>query len=184
MFSSFFANSQKINCACPAIKETIPLSERGYHTNNKYPKVPPLMNDGRSITAAWQPNATANSKIIADNNIRSNWQYRRYLTKNAKDIMVDNYILQSNDAGYNSRPIDLPNIQSNQVEYATTTPYLFNSTLDSTMPFGTVSSDLKETYLTREQLYARKVSPVITQDQLIKTQVQPINKKQVQPGNK
>ena len=169
--------SQSVGCAYPVVKETIPLSERGYHTNNKYPTVPPLMNDGRAITAAWQPNATENAKLIADNGLKSNWEYRRYLTKNAPAIMTENFKQSSNDAGYNSRPIDLPNIQSNKVSFESHSPYMFKSTLDGAEPFGTIKSDLKDNYLSREQLYARKVSPVITQDQLIKKQIIPENSK-------
>jgi hypothetical protein len=53
MFSNYFQNSEKLDCAYPVVKETLPLSSRGYHTNNKYPEFPPLMNDGRSIVASW-----------------------------------------------------------------------------------------------------------------------------------
>ena len=176
MFSNYFSNAQNVGCAYPAVKETIPLSERGYHTNNKYPTVPPLMNDSRAITAAWQPNATENAKLISDNGLKSNWQYRRFLTKNASEVMSDNFRASANDAGYNSRPIDLPNIQSNNINFQAHGPYLFKSTLDGAEPFGTVKSDLKDNYLTREQLYARKVSPVITQDQFIKKEAQPEKK--------
>ena len=170
MFSNVFSNSQTIGCAYPVIKETIPQSERGYHTNNKYPNVPPLMNDGRAITAAWQPHATENAKIKEDNQIKSNWQYRRYLTKNAGDVMKSNFLASSNDTGYNYRPVDVPSIQSNIVSQKNT-PYKFESLLDNTQPFGHTTSDLKAKYLTREQLYSRKISPVVTQENLIKKQV-------------
>jgi hypothetical protein len=40
---------ETIQCAYPVVKETVPQSERGYRTNNKYPQFPPLMNDGRSM---------------------------------------------------------------------------------------------------------------------------------------
>ena len=72
-----------IRCAYPVVKETVPLSSRGYYTNNKYPEVPPLMSDGRAITAAWQHDAVTNAKLIEENNIKSNWAYRKYLTQNA-----------------------------------------------------------------------------------------------------
>jgi hypothetical protein len=173
MFSTFFSNSQNIESAYPVIKETVPQSERGYNTNNKYPGMPPLMNDGRSITASWQPNATENTKIIEDNKITSNWQYRKYLTNNANDVMKSNFLASSNDNGYNTRPIDIPNIQSNQISQKMKTPHTFSSVLDNTEPFGFTNSDLKESYLTREQLYARKVSPVVTQENFIKKTVRP-----------
>jgi len=166
MFSS--SQFEKLDNAYPVIKETIPRSSLGYATNNKYPEFPPLMSDGRSITATWQPEALINDDLIQSNNIRSNWQYRKYLTKNAKDIMEYNFRESSNDVGYYKRPIDLPNMQSNNVKNMNGVPYNFTSLLDPSKPFGYQTSDLKETYLTREQLDSRKISPVITQDQLLK----------------
>lgn len=180
MFSNFFSNAQNVNTAYPAIKETIPQSERGYHTNNKYPNVPPLMNDGRSITASWQPDATQNKKLLEDNNIKSNWEYRRYLTKNAPEIMKSNFLSSSNDNGYNSRPVDLPSIQSNQINQKMKSPHAFSSVLDNSMTLGQTTSDLKSNYLTKEQLYARKVSPVVTQENFIKKQVMPENNEKKQ----
>jgi hypothetical protein len=78
---------ETLSCAYPIIKETVPQSALGYRTNNKYPEFPPLMNDGRAVTASYQPEAVLNEKLIRSNNIQSNWQYRRYLTNHAKEIM-------------------------------------------------------------------------------------------------
>ena len=83
------------------------------------------------------------------------------------------FLASSNDNGYNTRPIDIPNIQSNQISQKMKTPHTFSSVLDNTEPFGFTNSDLKESYLTREQLYARKVSPVVTQENFIKKTVRP-----------
>jgi hypothetical protein len=165
MFS--YPQYEKLESAYPIIKETIPQSSLGYATNNKYPGFPPLMSDGRSITTTWQPEAVINDDLIQSNNLRSNWQYRKYLINNAKDIMEYNFRESSNDVGYYKRPIDLPNMQSNKVTNMYGTPYNFNSVLDNTKPFGYQTSDLKEMYLSREQLDARKISPVITQSDLI-----------------
>jgi hypothetical protein len=158
---------EKIESAYPVIKETIPKSSLGYATNNKYPEFPPLMSDGRAITASWQPESSINDDLIQSNNLRSNWQYRKYLTNNAKDIMEYNFRESSNDVGYYKRPIDLPNIQSNAVSNMNGIPHNFSSILDQSKPFGYQTSDLKEMYLSREQLDARKISPVITQADLI-----------------
>jgi hypothetical protein len=165
MFS--YPQYEKLESAYPIIKETIPQSSLGYATNNKYPGFPPLMSDGRSITTSWQPEAVINDDLIQSNNLRSNWQYRKYLINNAKDIMEYNFRESSNDVGYYKRPIDLPNMQSNKVTNMNGAPYNFNSVLDNTKPFGYQTSDLKEMYLSREQLDARKISPVITQSDLI-----------------
>jgi hypothetical protein len=166
MFS--YHQGEKIESAYPVIKETIPRSSLGYATNNKYPEFPPLMSDGRSVTNTWQPESVINDDLIQSNNIKSNWQYRRYLTQNAKDIMEYNFRESSNDVGYYKRVIDLPNMQSNKVEKLNGVPYNFSSLLDNSKPFGYQTSDLKEMYLTREQLESRKISPVITQEQLLK----------------
>lgn len=169
MPSTNLLQPQSIYCAYPVIKETVPQSERGYKTNNKYPQFPPLMSDGRSITASWQHDAVTNAKIIANNNIRSNWEYRRFLTTNANNVMEQNFRESSNDLGYNSRFATAPNIQSNEF-VGNTTPMLFSSSsYEYPQVLGYSVSDLKTNYLSREDLQSRKFSPVVTQDNFIKT---------------
>lgn len=157
-----------INYAYPIIKETVPQSARGYKTNNKYPEFPPLMSDGRSITATWQHDAVTNDKLIKENNIKSNWNYRKYLTENANDIIEQNFRESSNDVGYNSRFTTAPKIQSNVVDNMLS-PVLYSSFDDPKNSLGRITSDLKTNYLSRNDLQSRKISPVITQDQLIKS---------------
>jgi len=165
-----FSEGEKLECAYPIIKETIPKSALGYATNNKYPEFPPLMNDGRSVVSGWQPESTINKDLIENNNIKSNWEYRQYLIKNSKDIMEYNFRESSTDVGYFKRPIDIPSIQSNLVQGIKNTPYQYASITDNTKPMGYETSDLKEMYLTREQLEARKVSPVVTQEYILRKQ--------------
>lgn len=162
MFSSGLPRYESVQSA---IKEAVSPSAQGYHTNNKYPEFPPLMNDGRSITASWQPNADANHNLMQQNNIRSNWQYRQYLQKNALEIMQHNFNASSPTAKHQ---VAVPNIQSNMVNSSMSGPARFSSVLDATPVLGGSMSDLKEAYLTREQLDARKVSPVITQAELLR----------------
>ena len=150
------------NSHFPVITETIPASSLGYKTNNKYPEFPPLMSDGRSITATWQPESSINEDLKEKNNIKSNWEYRKFLTDNAKQIMEYNFTESSSDIGYYVRPIDIPSIKSNTISSGvTTTPYLFSSIQDTTRPPGYQNSDLKQLYLSREQLEARKVAPTL-----------------------
>lgn len=146
----------------------VPSSSLGYNTNNKYSDFPPLMNDGRSVVSSWVPESQINASLKKENSIKSNWEYRQYLTNNAKSIMEHNFREAANDTGYNNASMPMPNIQSNEVKGFETYPYSFKSVLDTTEPKGYTTSDLKETYLTREQLAARQISPVITQDQLLK----------------
>lgn len=135
---------------------TIPRSKLGYTTNNKYDEFPPLMNDGRSLVSSWQNETQINHKLIQENNITSNWKYRQYLTQNATTIMEYNLIESANDTGYM-----IPQKEKQQKGKKTDliTPYTFDSLNDRTKPFE--NSDLKELYLTREQLLAKKVAPVI-----------------------
>jgi hypothetical protein len=166
MFSNLPVNSK---CGCPIIKETLPHSSLGYRTNNKYPEFPPLMSDGRAVYGSWQPESTINADLIQSNGIKSNWEYRQYLQKNAKTIIEYNFQESCNDVGYFKRPIDIPSIQSNVVNGQQKSPYLYSSATDNSKPFGYSSSDLKELYLSREQLESRKISPVVTQDRLLET---------------
>jgi len=132
---------------------TMTPSFQGYHTNNIYDNFPPLMCDGREITDAYQPEAVVNNLILEKTGIKSNWEYRQYLTKNAHEIMNFNYVSSTNDVGYFKRYQDTPGPYN--------TPYLYTSYLDNTKPPGYENSNMKELYLTREQLEARMVAPVI-----------------------
>ncbi len=146
MFTSIKINPEHMNCAYPVIKETVPRTERGYTTNNKYNSMPPLMNDGRSITATFQQCSVANADIIKQNNIKSNWQYRQYLTNNGLDVMKYNFTESSNDMGYYKRYTESINAPK-QVKFDTPSPLLFKS-------------DLKDVYLSREQLNSIKSVPI------------------------
>jgi len=167
MFSFPSNQSENLVTAFPVIKETVPQSALGYHANNKYAAFPPLMSDGRSITNTWQPESTLNAEIIQTNGIRSNWEYRQFLIQNGGHVAAYNFRESANDIGYFKRPIDLPSMRSNQVEGLYTNPYMYKSITDGSKPVGYVNSDLKDVYLSREQLDARKISPVVNQEQLL-----------------
>jgi len=138
---------------------TLTPTYKGYHTNNLYDNFPPFMADGRAITCSYQPTAIVNKKIIEETGIQSNWQYRRYLTANAGDIMRYDYVEAANDIGYYKRYQDTP--------LPFSTPFTYQSFTEETKPKGYEDSDMKQLYLTREQLEARKVAPVITQSELM-----------------
>ncbi len=118
------------------------------------------MADGRNY-ADWQPGAVVNERIKAQAGIQSNSQYRQYLTHNATQIMQANQMEACNQCGncvYNT---------SNPLQSHSNTPYVFTSALDNSQPFGYESSDLKNYYLSRQQLQARMIAPVITQNELL-----------------
>jgi len=162
MFSNqVFYEPQQFESAYPKMKETVP--QLGYHSNNKYDNFPPLMMDGRTITASWQPEAVLNQHLVKEIGVQTNWQYRQYMIKNAKDIMKYNCVQSATDAGYTKRYTDLDN-------GTYSTPYIASSFVDNTesKAKGYQTSDLKELYLTKEQLQSRMVAPEITQDELLK----------------
>lgn len=150
-----------LDAAYPPIKETIPASSRGYHTNNKYDSVPPLMSDGRALQAAYQPLDVANMAWVKTSGVKTNWEYRKYLTANALDIMRQNYLESSNDCGYVARFADVAG-------YTSPMTYTGQNETAIRSSNGYEASDLKELYLSREQLNARMVAQELTQEQLIK----------------
>jgi hypothetical protein len=147
--------------AYPTTKESLPPSALGYHSNSKYEGFPPLMSDGRTITASYQPEAVLNEHLLMEIGVETNWQYRNYLTKNAKEIMKYNCIQTATDSGYLKRYADL-----GSSSYST--PFLYPSFENKQKPKGYQESDLKELYLTRDQLQSRMVAPEITQAELYK----------------
>ena len=161
MFS--YPQPASVNCAFPVIRETVPRSKLGYDTNNLYPEFPPLMSDGRAVVASHQPEAILNANLISQNNITSNWQYRQYLTNNSTEVARQNFREASNDVGYFER--FLPNELGNN-DPMNSVPFTYSSYLENDKPQGYANSDLKDMYLSREQLNARKYAPAITQEQL------------------
>ena len=189
MMSSSFYPKQYVNPEINSIQsnqlevvyprqEDLPKSAMGYAANNLYPGFPPLMADGRSLVASWQPDAVVNDNLRKTNGIRSNWEYRRFLTQNAEMIMRQNYVESSNDVGYyerldshsSSAYVSIGDQTSIAGKHAS--PYRFDSMFDGAQPLGHTDSDLKQVYLTREQLEARRVAPAITQAELIQTKRQ------------
>ena len=148
MFSFDYKN------AYPDIINQYPKSSLGYKSNNKYPTFPPLMKDGRSVISSWNPESHINNKIIIDNNITSNWEYRNYLINNAISIMKSNFNETANDTGYSIVDYKYQQTQNN--------PFIYGSINENIKPKGYEDSDLKEIYLSREQLYSRKCVPTFT----------------------
>jgi len=158
--------SAYLTSAFPVIKETVPKSSLGYNTNNKYPEFPPLMSDGRSIVASYQPESSINNEILKINNIKSNWEYRNYLVENAKQIMETNFRESCNDTGYFVKQYEVP-FSNEVVKDTNNPPFHYNKDNLDQKPFGYASSDLKDLYLSREQLNDKKFSDPITQHELL-----------------
>lgn len=64
----------------------------------------------------------------------SNWKYRQYMQQNAKTIMKNNSMNYIQDSGNN--------------------PYALNQ-----QPINTTNSDLKQSYINKEQMQSRMIAP-------------------------
>lgn len=123
-------------------------------SNNIIFDSPPIMSDGRNFTS-WQPTAIINDRIQKSEGISDNFNYRQYLQNNSLKIMDYNTIETCYDLGLD------PHIEKYKTP-ANNVPHKFKNVFDMTRPgFGYSNSDLKNPYLSREQLNARLLSPSI-----------------------
>ena len=123
-------------------------------SNNIDFNFPPIMADGRNYVT-WQSDAVVNERIQIKEGIQSNWAYRQFLQKNGLQIM--NY---NNQEACYTLGLD-PHYDTNATP-SSNVPYTFKGTFDTSRPgFGYCNSDLKNPYLTSEQLNSRLISPSI-----------------------
>jgi len=120
-----------------------------------------IFNIPKTVPANWQSEDANNADLVAKTGITTNWQYRKYLTENAKDIMEYNYRESNNENGHAVRHAGLPGIQCNKVQDMTNAPRMQTSAIDVTHRYGTQASDLKNAYLTREHTQMMQIAPVI-----------------------
>ena len=122
--------------------------------NNINFNYPPIMADGRNYST-WQPEAVINKRIQKTNDIKPNWGYRQFLQKNGLSVMNYNTLESCYDLGLD------PHVSTNDTP-SSNVPHKFSSIYDTNKPgFGYSNSDLKNPYLTREQLNARMIAPSI-----------------------
>jgi len=131
---------------------------QGYSgSNNIHFDFPPIMTDGR-IYSSYQPQSVVNDNLREKEKIKTNWEYRQYLTHNADKIAQFNSMEATNTLGLPLHPHTGRGTTSN-------TPFLFVSTTDAERPkFGYAHSDLKNPYLSREQLQAKLISPPLVRN--------------------
>uniref|UniRef100_A0A6C0IHV5 Uncharacterized protein n=1 Tax=viral metagenome TaxID=1070528 RepID=A0A6C0IHV5_9ZZZZ len=124
-------------------------------SNNIHFNFPPIMSDGRNF-ASWQPEAVVNKRIQQQEKITTNWNYRQYMQQNGLQIMQYNTAGASYELGVD------PHTQVGTTP-SENVPYMFKSTFDSSKPgYGYNDSNLKNPYLSREQLNAKLISPHIS----------------------
>jgi hypothetical protein len=125
-------------------------------SNNLHFGYPTIMNDGRNFSE-WKPQAIVNDQIMKKENIQSNWEYRNYLTKNADSIMQYNQLNVAQGA----------KVDGQKQQESTNSPYVYDFG-NSEKPMGHVSSDLKNSYLTRYQHECSRFKPSVSQYKLMK----------------
>lgn len=87
------------------------------------------------------------------NNIKSNWDYRRFITLNGLDIIKSNTNISYINSGLNPRIYSKNNINNNS-------PILLSST-NSKKKFNIYNSDLSNSYIKKEQIQSRMITPII-----------------------
>ena len=126
-------------------------------SNNTHFNFPPIMADGRNY-ASWQPEAVVNERIQKTEGITSNWAYRQFLQHNSGQIRNYNNLEACYELGLD------PHVHTGTTP-SSNVPHKFKSIYDTSRPgYGYCNSDLKNPYLTSEQLNARMVSPSINPD--------------------
>ena len=149
---------QTLSSAYPDLQ----MSNAGYQTNNQYSKFPPLMQDGRSVLASWQPETVINDDLLKSEGIQSTWQNRKFMTSNSQDICEKMFHNALNDVGIMSNQF------ANREGMSFTFPKLYSSHHEPISHIQARPSDLKETYLTREQLQNKLIVPSLTQEQMVR----------------
>ena len=128
-------------------------------SNNIHFDFPPIMSDGRNF-ASWQPGAVISEKIRNEANIKTNWNYRKYLTENADQIIKYNQLSACDECC--ACPAKYGDDQP-----VSNGPFLYKSCSDASRPYGYEGSDLKNMYLSSFELQSRMVTPVYSQAQLL-----------------
>ena len=131
-------------------------------SNNIHFDFPPIMSDGRNF-ASWQPEAVVNDRIQKQEQITTNWDYRQYMQKNGLQIMKYNTTEVCHELGLDPHTV-VPHTKTTELNV----PFTYKSSFDTCNPrIGNNTSDLKNPYLSREQLNLRMVAPSINPENFV-----------------
>ena len=128
-------------------------------SNNIHTEKPGMMSDGRIFTL-YNPACELNKKIEKSNKIKNNFEYRQFLCNNGLSIINKNNLAACNES---SECMSLK--PGNNISYG---KYLFKSLTDNHQPYGYQKSDLKNMYLSRQELNNTYVAPIVPQSELLK----------------
>ena len=121
-------------------------------TNNIHFKFPALMSDGR--TTNWNPSCERNEVMLAESGVKTNADYRRYLQQNANSIMYKNWREVVDAYPYTVKRTPITSSSSQQFVHRS-----------NDVPYGYVDSDLRNEYLSREELNNKVKLPLMSQQQ-------------------
>ena len=122
--------------------------------NNNYYTIEPQQYFQPSYNS-FQPEALTSKNIQRDANINTNWNYRKYMQKNANEIMKYNSMKYIYTSGNNPYTV----LNTNPVNKM---PFLYTSIHDTNNPpYGFRNSDLKYDFMKKQQMQAKMVSPSI-----------------------
>jgi hypothetical protein len=120
-------------------------------SNNIHKNMPPLMSDSRQFTN-FDPNCEANNKLKKSLHLQTNYDYRQYLIKNGMSLIQNN--------NQSALKTNINSVIGNG-SLNNHNKYIFNNVFDNNRPFGYEGSDLKNIYLSRQQLHARMDSAFV-----------------------
>jgi len=127
-------------------------------SNNIHHDNPPLMSDRRLFTSI-NSACDLNNNLQKSARMKNNYDYRQYLIHNGKTTIENNTIKSCDETSECVK-------QSN--ENNKNNKYLFKSIGDPHIPYGYQQSNLKNIYISRANLQNKFVSPIVTQDDLLR----------------
>lgn len=120
-------------------------------SNNIHFNYPALMEDGRNF-GSYIPGIEIDNRLQKNNNIKNNSDYRKYLQENAVKLMKTNFM---NACDYSN--VFYRITETNK--YNGSKPYIFGNIFSRDQPYGYENSDLKELYLSRQELDGKIHAP-------------------------
>jgi hypothetical protein len=128
-------------------------------SNNIHHNEMAIMSDGKQFTL-YNPACDLNKKLQAQNGMKNNYEYRQFLINNGISLMGKN-----NMSICNAGSECVMNGVSKNKSFG---KYLYKSAQDMAKPYGHQTSDLKNMYLDKQELNSTYVTPIVTQDELLK----------------
>lgn len=103
----------------------------------------PILFQGKTYASAEGPRSSANANLLTISNIKSNNDYRNYLTNFADLIILKNQMSSCDEVGL--CPAKFNNGQSS------VNKHMYSSVYDNNKPYGYENSDLKESYIKKQK---------------------------------